>query len=109
VRKADNLQPSFAFVTKSGNLNFLEPCGPLRACNGTVFALLTYRSKRPFICLINHRSNKEYFGEVCVPKFSLSCMWEVIWFRTCCVAAAGNTQDIASFLLGPVRVFLFSV
>jgi hypothetical protein len=22
---------------KSGNLNFLEPCGPLQACNGTAF------------------------------------------------------------------------
>ena len=29
------LQPSCAVVTKSGNLNFLEPSGPLRAFNGT--------------------------------------------------------------------------
>jgi len=35
VRKADNLPPSCAVVTKSGSLNFLEPSGPLRACNGT--------------------------------------------------------------------------
>ena len=35
VRKADNLPPSCAIVTKSGNLNFLEPSGPLQACNGT--------------------------------------------------------------------------
>jgi len=35
VRKADNLQPSCAVVTKSGNLNFLEPPGPVQACNGT--------------------------------------------------------------------------
>ena len=27
--------PSCAVVTKSGNLNFLEPCGPLQFCNGT--------------------------------------------------------------------------
>jgi len=33
VRKADNLPPSCAVVTKSGNLNFLQPPGPLRACN----------------------------------------------------------------------------
>jgi hypothetical protein len=25
---------------KSGNLNFLEPSGPLRACNGTALSLL---------------------------------------------------------------------
>jgi len=37
VRKADNLPPLCAVVTKSGNLNFLEPSGPLRACNGTAF------------------------------------------------------------------------
>jgi hypothetical protein len=32
--KADNLPPSCTIVTKSGNLNFLEPSGPLQACNG---------------------------------------------------------------------------
>ena len=34
------LPPSFAVVMKYGNLNFLEPSGPLQACNGT--ALLFY-------------------------------------------------------------------
>ena len=29
------LPPSCAVVTKSGNLNFLEPSGPLQVCNGT--------------------------------------------------------------------------
>jgi len=41
VRKADNLPPSSANVTKSGNLNFLEHSGPVQACNGT--ALPFYR------------------------------------------------------------------
>ena len=36
MRKADNLPPSCAVVTKSGNLNFMEPSGPVQACNGTV-------------------------------------------------------------------------
>jgi len=40
VPKADNLPPSCPVVTKSGNLNFLEPSGPLRACNGTALPLL---------------------------------------------------------------------
>ena len=35
MRKADNLPPSCAVVTKSGNLNFLEPSGPVQAYNGT--------------------------------------------------------------------------
>jgi len=39
VRKADNLTPSCAVVTKFGNLNFQEPSGPLQACNGTYFTL----------------------------------------------------------------------
>jgi len=39
VRKADNLPPSFAVVTKSGKINFLERSGPLQACNGTALPL----------------------------------------------------------------------
>jgi len=39
VRKADNLPPSGAVVTKSGSLNFLEPSGPVQACNGTALPL----------------------------------------------------------------------
>ena len=35
MRKADNVPPSCAVVTKSGNLNFLEPSRLFRACNGT--------------------------------------------------------------------------
>jgi hypothetical protein len=33
------LPPSYAVVMKSGNLNFLEPSGPLWACNGTALLL----------------------------------------------------------------------
>ena len=35
MRKADDLPLSCAVVTKSGNLNFLETSGTLRACKGT--------------------------------------------------------------------------
>ena len=34
------LPPSCAVVVRSGNLNFLEPSGPLQACNGTALSLL---------------------------------------------------------------------
>jgi len=34
-----NLPPSCAVVMKSGNLNFLEPSGPLQACNGSALPL----------------------------------------------------------------------
>jgi hypothetical protein len=33
------LPPSCAVVIKSGNLNFMEPSGPLQACNGTALPL----------------------------------------------------------------------
>jgi len=36
------LPPSCAVVMKSGNLNFLETCGPLRVCNGTAATLVSY-------------------------------------------------------------------
>ena len=42
VRKADNLPPSCAVVTKFGSLNFLEPSGPLRTCNRTDLPYLKY-------------------------------------------------------------------
>jgi len=37
--KLTTLPPSCAVVMKCGNLNFLEPSGPLQACNGTVLPL----------------------------------------------------------------------
>ena len=42
VRKADNLPPSCAVVTKFGNLNFLEPSGPVQACNETALHIYIY-------------------------------------------------------------------
>jgi len=45
VRKADNLPPSCAVVTKSGNLNFLEPSGPVEVCNGTDLPFLLVKKE----------------------------------------------------------------
>ena len=39
MHKADNLPPSCAIVTKSGNPNFLEPSGPVQACSGIALPL----------------------------------------------------------------------
>jgi len=39
------LSPSCAVVMKSGNLNFLEPSGPLQACNGTALPYLYLGNK----------------------------------------------------------------
>jgi hypothetical protein len=46
VRKADNLPPSCADVRKSEGLNFLEPCGPVQACNGTAAAYVHHRFRK---------------------------------------------------------------
>ena len=42
MRKADNLPPSCAVVTKSGNLNFLKSSGLFQACNGTAIYIYIY-------------------------------------------------------------------
>jgi len=48
MRKADNLPQSCAVVTKSGNLNFLEPSGPPQACNGPdLLYLYPYKERGP--------------------------------------------------------------
>jgi len=44
------LPPSCAVVMKSGNLNFLEPSGPLQACNGT--ALPFFYIYRSILCKV---------------------------------------------------------
>jgi len=36
------LPPSCAIVMKSGNLNFLEPSGPLQACKGHFYLYLCH-------------------------------------------------------------------
>jgi len=38
------LPPSCAVVMKSGNLNFVEPFGPLQACNGIALPYFTFIS-----------------------------------------------------------------
>jgi len=41
----------YAVVTKSGNLNFSEPSGPLQACNGTALPLYNYSSTNTRYCV----------------------------------------------------------
>ena len=40
------LPPSCALVMKSGNLNLLEPSGPLQACNGTALPFYICKGKK---------------------------------------------------------------
>ena len=48
MRKDDNLPPHCAVVMKSGNLNFLEPSGPLQACNGTALPFIKHADSVQF-------------------------------------------------------------
>jgi len=52
------LPPSCAIVMKSGNLNFLEPSGPLQACNGTALLQL------PFIGMQQHGTSGRNLGTI---------------------------------------------
>jgi len=49
---------------KSGNLNFVEPSGPLRACNGTALPLLApiYFDDAFILCFLNYWDNKCSLG-----------------------------------------------
>ena len=57
MRKAGNLPPSCALVTKSGNLNFLEPSGHLRACNGSALLICVHALERGMSKLITAFTN----------------------------------------------------
>jgi hypothetical protein len=54
VRKADNLPLLCADVKKSGGLNLLEPYGPVQACNGTAFTILSrVKTRHPVFKAVN--------------------------------------------------------
>ena len=89
MRKADKLPPSCVAVMKSGNLNFLEPSGPLQACNGTALPLPLFRSYNSifytllFLCL-----NVIKYSECAQLYFPLT------WLR---MAETGSTHVKARF------------
>ena len=51
MRNANNLPPSCAVITKSGNLNFLEPSRPVQACNGTGLLYFTMSELATYSCM----------------------------------------------------------
>ena len=52
MRRADNLNHlHVTIVLKSGNLNLLEPLGPVQACNGTALSFTFNSSSNAFATL----------------------------------------------------------
>jgi len=66
VRKADNLPPSCAVVMKSGNLDFLEPSGSLKACNGTDL---------PYVNVTGHACHRQTLLAVGILRTQLHTLW----------------------------------
>jgi hypothetical protein len=60
---------------KSGNLNFLEPSGPLQACNGTALPIdknttgMPYLNIMPYLHKVLSRSN--YGGKIAYKIYGL--------------------------------------
>jgi hypothetical protein len=62
VRKADNLTTSCAVVMKSGNVKFLEPSGPLQACDGIALSVYLFGNSKFMSCctrFMTHVSGKQ--------------------------------------------------
>ena len=85
MRKADNLPPSCAVVTKYGNLNFLEPSGPIQACNGTAL---------PFFIT--------FISVFMFPRF-ITIYHVILLLRVSCCVDPGS-QVLASAILSPQNV-----
>ena len=52
--KLTTLPPFCAAVMKSWNLNFLEPSGPLQACNGTALPFTFYYTTSVYVCSLRY-------------------------------------------------------
>ena len=57
MRRADNLTTVVSIVLKSGNLDLLEPSGPVQACNGIVLTFYV-RLYRQLMKIIEHGALK---------------------------------------------------
>jgi hypothetical protein len=75
------LPPSCAVVTKSGSLNFLEPCGPVQACNGTAFNVTV--TTRTVIAGTTHILTYPKYGQWLSSLVECCCMLTRRTVRSC--------------------------
>jgi len=78
------LPPSCAVVTKSGNLNFLEPSGPPGACNGTDLTFLRNTAAKAVFLYFHwsvYPNARIILKDVVVPPSSSLAIKRCIWHR----------------------------
>ena len=106
MRKADNLPPSCAVVMKSGNLNFLEPCGPLQACNGTALPFYNIISSYLFMCFPSSLFPQVFQSKTLYPF--LICSIHVLCYTDLITHDYGITYYEAPYFVSfCVAVFIF--
>ena len=106
MRKADNLTPSCAIVTKSGNRNFLEPSGPVQACKGTDLPFYLNpmdalpSCSRPSLILYSHLSHICPSGPILskIPTKTVSA------FPSCFMHATFHTKEICLDFFIPLNM-----
>ena len=84
------LPTSYAVVVKSGNLNFLEPSGPLQVCNGTDYLLscsffckIQFYGCLPLLFVFQHvLYSLSFFGGGCNDTFYESS-YETVFIYPC--------------------------
>ena len=75
VRKADNLTTILCRCHVTGNLNVLEPSGPLQTCNGTALPLIYITYCISIILFIAVSIKWELIGKNCRVYNSVSPHW----------------------------------
>ena len=128
MRKADNLPPSCAVVTKSGNLNFLKPSGPFWACNGTAFYIYCLSCFSFHFC--SHSLAVHTFSTVRTKHTARSCymelrmtyikmltdqslsqhcrVWRKVWIKSCaaqCCSTSSKIDRAESMVTDPSYLF----
>ena len=81
--RLSTLTPSCAVVMKSGNLHFLEPSGPLRACNGTDLPLPLHTAVSWFDLLPTVNNNRSTICGAQVNHMGITRRWWLNCYSYC--------------------------
>ena len=73
------LLPSCAVVLKSGNLNFLEPSGPLQGSNGTALPFYKYRAETRSHNPVKLSDVLNLMTQPILFMYQYKCTWGLEW------------------------------